>query len=91
MSFCRSLIFATAISGLLENVAAKPVLPRQDTDPIVDLGYAKYKGTTLSSSINQYLGIRFAAAPLGDLRFRAPTDPAIVSGVQEAKEVIPFL
>lgn len=87
MSFYRSLVVAAAISCLAADVAGKPVLARADTGPIVDLGYAKYEGTALGSRVNQFVGIRYAAAPLGELRFRAPANPEVVSGVQEAKAV----
>ncbi|OBT70557.1 hypothetical protein VF21_10387 [Pseudogymnoascus sp. 05NY08] len=53
--------------------------------PVVDLGYSQYEGITLSSEVNQYLGMRFAAPPLGNLRFRAPQEPAATTGIQEAK------
>lgn len=43
---------------------------------IVDLGYQQFQGATLpADTVNQWLGIRYAAAPVGDLRFRAPQDP----------------
>ncbi|PQE21386.1 triacylglycerol lipase protein [Rutstroemia sp. NJR-2017a BBW] len=42
---------------------------------VVDLGYSKYQGTNLGNGVSQWLGIRYAAPPLGDLRFRAPRDP----------------
>lgn len=50
----------------------------------VDLGYSKYEGTTVEGCINQYLGMRFAAPPLGDLRFRAPADPVYNGTLQPA-------
>ncbi|KAJ7664715.1 alpha beta-hydrolase [Mycena rosella] len=52
--------------------------------PIVDLGYARYRGTVSAINVTHFLGIRYAAAPLGDLRFRAPQPPATVPGVQDA-------
>ncbi|KAJ6615854.1 Alpha/Beta hydrolase protein [Mycena sp. CBHHK59/15] len=53
--------------------------------PIVDLGYAKYQGMVdAATNITNFLGIRYAAAPVGDLRFRAPQPPANVTGVQQA-------
>jgi acetylcholinesterase len=91
MSFYRSLIIATAISSLIADIAANPVRPKKDAGPIVDLGYAKYEGTTLTSGVNQFLGLRYAAAPLGDLRFRGPACPAEVAGVQDANTVIYLL
>ena len=41
----------------------------------VDLGYAIYKGVVQPNEVvTQWLGMRFAAPPLGNLRFRAPQD-----------------
>ncbi|KAJ5951812.1 Carboxylesterase type B [Penicillium vulpinum] len=53
---------------------------------VVDLGYASYEGRTLSSGVTQWLGMRFAAPPVGDLRFAAPQDPLSVKGIQQAIE-----
>ncbi|KAJ6572000.1 Alpha/Beta hydrolase protein [Mycena capillaripes] len=56
----------------------------QSALPIIDLGYAQYQGTVTPSNITQFLGIRYATAPLGDLRFRGPQPPEKVAGVQQA-------
>lgn len=55
----------------------------------VDLGYAIYEGVVQPSEvITQWLGMRFAAPPLGNLRFRAPQDPIVNrSSVQLANQV----
>lgn len=74
-----------ALAGLIEASPLKN--PRSNADPVVDLGYAKYEGTGLGTGVNQFLGIRYAAPPLNDLRFRAPQDPAQQDGLQEAKQV----
>lgn len=87
MSLSRCFLFVTAVTCLLAETAATPILPRSDASPIVDLGYSQYEGTTLNSKVNQYLGVRFAAPPLGNLRFRAPQDPIATTGIQEAKTV----
>ena len=55
--------------------------------PEVHLDYAAYKGLTLHHDIDQYLGMRFAAPPLDDLRWRAPRDPWEEEDVQDASEV----
>ncbi|KAJ6470437.1 alpha/beta-hydrolase [Mycena sanguinolenta] len=58
------------------------------TSPIVDLGYAQYQGAVNPvNNIAHFLGIRYAAAPLGDLRFRAPQPPLNMTGVQQATTV----
>jgi len=56
--------------------------------PVIDLTYAKYEGSTNGVGVNEYLGIRYAAAPVGNNRFRAPQDPPVQSGVQLANKVI---
>lgn len=54
----------------------------------VDLGYARYRGTRLLMSVetdgkgrkgvavNQFLGLRYAAPPLGQRRWRSPVEPS---------------
>ncbi|KAJ7146722.1 Alpha/Beta hydrolase protein [Mycena epipterygia] len=76
--FMRQLskIFATA--AVIRSARAQ--------SPIVDLGYAQYQGTVSAANISHFLGIRYAAEPLGDLRFRAPQPPVNVTGVQQATE-----
>lgn len=61
--------------------------PRSANDLIVDLGYAKYRGVALENGITQWVGMRFAAPPLGNLRFRAPADPLPEEGVVDALTV----
>ena len=55
--------------------------------PVVDVGYTRYRGTELSNGITQWLGMRYAAPPLGNLRFRAPADPPVNSTTQNANKV----
>lgn len=43
--------------------------------PLVDVSYSKYQGVSLQNGITQWLGVRFAAPPVGNLRFAAPQDP----------------
>ena len=56
-------------------------------DPLVDVGYAKYLRTALPNGISQWLGIRYAASPVGNRRFRAAEDPTTNSSVQVADTV----
>jgi acetylcholinesterase len=55
--------------------------------PLVTLDYAVYQGVQDPAGVNQFLGLRYAAAPLGNLRFRAPQDPVKTTGVQDATQV----
>jgi hypothetical protein len=41
----------------------------------VDLNYTAYEGLRLSNGVDAFLGMRYAAPPLGDLRWRAPLEP----------------
>ncbi|KAF8914660.1 alpha beta-hydrolase [Mucidula mucida] len=57
-----------------------------DHSPVVDLGYATYKGLLNQNVTNstEFLGIRFAAPPLGSLRWRAPRTPKFAPGLTNA-------
>ncbi|KAK0118422.1 hypothetical protein ONS95_012709 [Cadophora gregata] len=52
----------------------------------VDLGYSKYEGARAEKGVTQWFGIRYAAAPIGDLRFRAPRDPPANATLQVANK-----
>ncbi|KAK7415645.1 hypothetical protein QQZ08_012285 [Neonectria magnoliae] len=54
--------------------------------PLVNLGYSKYKGKELDKGVTQWLAIRYAAAPLGNLRFSSPQDPVHQDTVQDASD-----
>ncbi|KAJ6152235.1 hypothetical protein N7497_006554 [Penicillium chrysogenum] len=58
--------------------------------PTVDLGYSQYRGMSLSNGVDQYLGIRYAKAPLGDLRFRGPEDPEETAEILDASSFGPL-
>jgi carboxylesterase type B len=53
--------------------------------PVIDLGYAQYQGSVDTvTNTTSFLGIRYAAPPLGNLRWAAPQPPPTTSGVQQA-------
>lgn len=53
--------------------------------PVVDLGYAKYRGAySTADNISAFWGIRYAAPPLGNLRWVEPRPPIAESSVQNA-------
>jgi len=82
------LIFVPALAlGLFFRLEERP-----DSHNIplkVDLGYSQYQGTYAANSVSQWLGIRYAAPPVGDLRFRAAADPLVNDTVQIADAVCP--
>ncbi|KAF5627357.1 cholinesterase precursor, partial [Fusarium sp. NRRL 25303] len=43
--------------------------------PVVDVSYRKYRGNGLGNGVTHWLGMRYAAPPLGDPRFMPPQDP----------------
>ena len=55
--------------------------------PVVSVSTGKYAGVPLQNGITQWLGIRYAAPPVGDNRFRAPKDPESFPGVRAANKV----
>jgi hypothetical protein len=60
-------VAAFALSAL--NVNASQVVPTQDS-AVVDLGYASYQGVyNESDSVTTFLGIRYAAPPIGTSLF----------------------
>ncbi|KAH2314218.1 hypothetical protein LV164_006755 [Aspergillus fumigatus] len=60
------------------------------TRPVADLGYSRYQGVRLAAGVDQYLGMRYAAQPLGTLRFRASREPVHNSTLQDASEFGPI-
>jgi len=72
MASLRSFLTLLAITTI------SPVHAQGDsssTAPVIKLPYAQYQGASNSSlNINAYYDVRYAAPPVGDLRFRAPVD-----------------
>ncbi|EXV06735.1 carboxylesterase/lipase domain protein [Metarhizium robertsii] len=71
------LVFSSAL--LVLEVSAK-------LSTVVDLLYSEYRGVALSNGITQWLGMRYAAPPVGDLRFKPPQDPLHTNGVVMADQ-----
>ncbi|KAF4586417.1 hypothetical protein EYR38_010693 [Pleurotus pulmonarius] len=58
---------------------------QDDKAPLVTLDYATFQGM-YSGNLTMFLGMPFANAPIGDLRFRRPTPPSRIGGIQQATE-----
>ncbi|KXN89063.1 Lipase 4 [Leucoagaricus sp. SymC.cos] len=66
------------LSCIVTTLAVRPA-------PLVDLGYAKYEGSLNNDTGNiEFFGIRFAAAPVGTLRWQEPQPPRPTAGIQNA-------
>ncbi|KAG9635856.1 hypothetical protein KCU69_g19610, partial [Aureobasidium melanogenum] len=74
------------ILSITHLASSSPLAAVQDSNPIVNLDYATYQGAALDTGVTQYLGMRFAAPPVGNLRWRAPEDPVTVHGIQNATQ-----
>ncbi|TFK53144.1 alpha/beta-hydrolase [Heliocybe sulcata] len=66
------LRFSVVTGLVLFGSRLAPAAASTSAGNIVDTGYASYKGNVSYSNTVAYLGIPYAEAPLGDLRFRAP-------------------
>jgi len=75
------------LSLLLVTTFVLNALPAYAVAPLVNLNYTSYLGTALSDGISQWVGMRYAAPPLGNLRFAAPADPIANSTTQIANKV----
>jgi len=62
-----------------ESVKRQAAPAASTTDPLrVDLGYSIYEGTTnATAGLNIWRGIRFAQAPIGNLRWQPPQRPLV--------------
>ncbi|KAH8701136.1 putative triacylglycerol lipase [Talaromyces proteolyticus] len=55
-----------------------------EDNSVKNLGYTSYQGVNQDNGVSFWKGMRFAAAPVGQLRFAPPQDPIIELGVQSA-------
>lgn len=75
---CILFILAPAtiiLAVIIAVVAYVTIKAKKHPNLNIDLGYTQYKGFRTPDGIDRWLGMRYAAPPLGDLRFRAPKDP----------------
>ncbi|KIM92464.1 hypothetical protein PILCRDRAFT_57666 [Piloderma croceum F 1598] len=92
MGISSSIIILCAIfiSLVSSSSLREPGTSRDDSPSVVDLGYATYRGSTdPSTNITSFLSIRYAAPPIGTLRFQAPQAPGHMTGIQNATSLPP--
>ncbi|KAF2146992.1 uncharacterized protein K452DRAFT_293488 [Aplosporella prunicola CBS 121167] len=80
MLILRPVAHAAAALVLLCSVSASPHNPSHNSStllPVVDLGYELYRANAFNETRGYYnfSNIRYAAPPIGDLRFMAPLSP----------------
>ncbi|KAK0469130.1 alpha/beta-hydrolase [Desarmillaria tabescens] len=69
-------MFFVGSSALFALLCFSPLLTRGQSNATVVLDYGTFNGATNETSgIVSYLGVRFADAPIGDLRWHAPVSP----------------
>src|SRR5690242_16508549 len=69
--------------AILMTIAATNAMAQ--SGPVAGSEDGVFRGVT-TPTMNEFLGIRYAQAPTGDLRWRPPQPPARVSGIQDATE-----
>ena len=80
----KSFLTWTAASVLsLAVLSATPAALAQSSADVVMTGAGQVKGAT-ADGMRKYLGIPYAAPPVGELRWRPPQAPASWSGVRDA-------
>ncbi|KAJ7512423.1 alpha/beta-hydrolase [Mycena galericulata] len=73
----RLIFYSLAITVALGGASTSP--------KVVDLGYASYQSTlSPAEGVTSFLGIRYAAPPTSQFRWKAPRPPAPIAGLQNA-------
>ncbi|KEP54437.1 carboxylesterase [Rhizoctonia solani 123E] len=73
------------LANLVSWTLAAPASYNATSTPTVSLPYARYQGFhNETSGLDVFLGIRYAQAPVGDLRWRAPKAPLPVTKTLQA-------
>lgn len=75
------------VTALFTLLLAPVLVQGQVQGNVKNLGYANYRGVVQDNGISYWLGMRYAAAPLGNLRFAEPQDPPVQEGIVNATEV----
>ncbi|KAI6091497.1 alpha/beta-hydrolase [Hypoxylon rubiginosum] len=92
MTFIRIsfLLFFSFFHSFLHLVTASPfpseeIIKSRDSLPVLNLPYASYRAASYNSASDVYTfkNIRYAAPPVGDLRWAKPAAPLNESGIQD--------
>ncbi|KAF2167133.1 hypothetical protein M409DRAFT_54332 [Zasmidium cellare ATCC 36951] len=81
----RFMVLISVLGLANLSLTASLTSPRS-LQPLVALDYAAYQGIAANNGITHFYGMRYAAAPVGQLRWRPPQDPPAIAGTQSAAE-----
>jgi hypothetical protein len=84
LKLLAGICLATIANGLAVTHSTRHNEPGS---PSVHLGYSTYRGVRLLGGVDQFLGMRYAQAPVGELRFRAPREPEHSYEEKDASQV----
>lgn len=75
------------MSWRLKDIILLFVMGTSAADNVKQLDYTSYLGYDQGDGVSFWKGIRFAAAPVGELRFAGPQDPPATKDIQDATAV----
>ncbi|HEY1802027.1 MAG TPA: carboxylesterase family protein [Terriglobales bacterium] len=81
--FCASLLAGVLILGILGEIAASAYAA--ETEPVVKTMAGELQGMLAASGRAEFLGIRYAEPPLGELRWRPPVPVKAWQGVRDVQ------
>uniref|UniRef100_A0A7M4ERI2 Carboxylesterase type B domain-containing protein n=1 Tax=Crocodylus porosus TaxID=8502 RepID=A0A7M4ERI2_CROPO len=87
--------FALCILGFLLHAAAVSSQKLDDTDPVVTTNFGKIRGikkelnNEILGPVIQFLGVPYAAPPVGEHRFQPPEPPSPWSDIKNATQFAP--
>jgi para-nitrobenzyl esterase len=79
-----ALRLSVGLLSLTAFFAAGGVSQTKTDAPVVRIRYGAIRGASAPAAIESFLGIPFAAPPVGNLRWRPPQDPAAWTNVRDA-------
>ncbi|KAI1388022.1 Alpha/Beta hydrolase protein [Hypoxylon trugodes] len=88
--FITFIFILSLFSSLVSRTSASPAAARnaRDSLPILELPYALYRAASYDNAndIYTFKNVRYAAPPVGDLRWAKPAPPLNESGIQDGSK-----
>uniref|UniRef100_A0A3P9APM1 Carboxylesterase type B domain-containing protein n=1 Tax=Esox lucius TaxID=8010 RepID=A0A3P9APM1_ESOLU len=95
VAVCRAVTGLAASFWILTLACCLPSVPGQAYHPTVNTQYGKLRGvrvplpSEILGPVDQYLGVPYAASPVGEKRFLPPEPPSSWSGIKNATHFAP--